>query len=143
MKNLFFIFIVIFSIFSNYGFSDEHTPSNGIEIVQNDLEDDSYKELPNMEYKSSFIRMFFVLFALIALIFLSFYLFKRFVRMKMIGGNSNKNIQILEKRALSPKTLLYLIEVDGKKMVVSESHLDVRKINDLDHSRAEENPHDE
>jgi len=41
-------------------------------------------------------------------------------------------IKILEKRALSPKSMLYLIEVGGKPFVISESQLEVRLVQTLD-----------
>ncbi len=46
--------------------------------------------------------------------------------------NMIKNIKILEKRPLSAKSMLYLIEIDGKKAIISESTLEVRKLVDLD-----------
>jgi hypothetical protein len=36
------------------------------------------------------------------------------------------SLQILEKRLLSPKTTMYLMEIDGKKVVFAESMLDVK-----------------
>jgi hypothetical protein len=35
-------------------------------------------------------------------------------------------IKVLEKRILSPKSILYLVEYEGKKVLVSESHLNMK-----------------
>lgn len=84
------------------------------------------------EYKPAFFKMFFILFALLALVFLTFWIFKNFTRIRLHQANQTKSIKIIEKRAISPKSLLYLIEIEGKKIVVSESSLEVRKLKDME-----------
>ena len=37
-------------------------------------------------------------------------------------------IQVLEKRMLSPKSILYLIEVEGQKVLVAESQHEIRRL---------------
>ena len=46
--------------------------------------------------------------------------------------NNNKSIKILERRTLSPKSALYLIEVNNEKVLISESHVEVRPIQALE-----------
>ena len=43
-------------------------------------------------------------------------------------ANNTKAIKILEKRVLSPKSILYLVKVENKKVLISESHMEVRAI---------------
>lgn len=84
------------------------------------------------EYKPAFLKMFLTLFALLVLVFITFWMFKRLMKVRLHQANLTKSIKILEKRALSPKSILYLIEIEGKKVVISESNLEVRKIKDLE-----------
>ena len=40
-------------------------------------------------------------------------------------------MKVLEKRPLSPKTMLYLIEMNGEEVVIAESQLEVRVLSSL------------
>ncbi len=137
MKKLLFIFSLFSMIFlSNSSLiAKEKTVyvHNETETIsqQNDIEDNSFIDLPEPEYKSTFIKMLFTLIGLIALIIITFWLFKRLIRTKVHQANSNKIIQVLEKRSISPKTMLYLIEVEGERIVIAESQLEVKAIKEL------------
>jgi flagellar biogenesis protein FliO len=54
------------------------------------------------------------------------------------GAASGQGIKIIEKKSLSPKTMLYVIEVDGKQTVIAESQLEVKLIMDLEAPSTEE-----
>lgn len=112
--------------------TDTNISVNDTTPAVTDDDQDSYPSPYQPEYKPAFMRMFLILFALLVLIFLTFWMIKRIMNVKMHQANMTKSIKILEKRALSPKSILYLIEVEGKKIVVSESNLEVRKIKDID-----------
>lgn len=79
-------------------------------------------------YESSIIRIFYSFIGLIALVIISFWLFRRLANPKMKSSGSHKAIAILERKALSPKTMLYLVEVDGEKIFLTESHLEIRML---------------
>jgi len=85
-----------------------------------------------MDYKPAFLKMIFILIALLAMIFLVFWLFRKLSSLRTNQANLTKNIKIIETRVISPKSMLYLIEVNGKKVLISESNLEVRKITDID-----------
>ncbi|NGX35156.1 MAG: hypothetical protein K1060chlam1_01526 [Candidatus Anoxychlamydiales bacterium] len=133
MKKYIFIFFSICFLFcqQNFLYSDDLTQLEQSLKVQNDKED-NYPVFDTPEYKPAFFKMLLILIALIALIFLTFWIFRRLMRMRLSQANLTKNIKILEKRAISPKSLLYIIEIDGKKVLISESNLEVRKIKDLE-----------
>ncbi len=84
--------------------------------------------LPPGEMGLSVVKMFLTLIVLIALLFLSYWLLRRFVQQRLQKGNREAAIQILEKRMLSPKTILYLVEVDQKKILLAESHLEIKRL---------------
>ncbi len=79
-------------------------------------------------YEATFIKMILTLGGLLALVFLTIWVLKKVSNGRFGSMGSQKKINILEKKPLSPKTLLYLIELDGKKILISESQLEVRTI---------------
>ncbi len=79
-------------------------------------------------YESAFIRMIVTLVGLIALVFLTVWLLKRLGSGRLGKFASSRSIKILEKRALSPKSVLYLVEVGDKQVLVSESQFEVRSL---------------
>ena len=79
-------------------------------------------------YEGAFLKMFLTLIALLVAIFFAAWALRKLAHGRLMQFNNSKNIKILEKRALSPKTALYLIEVHGRKTVIAESQLEVKKI---------------
>jgi flagellar biogenesis protein FliO len=88
-------------------------------------------EMPTQRYEASIVKVFMSFLGLIALAALSFWLFRRVNRLRLSGSGA-KSIAILERRALSPKTMLYYLEIEGKKVLVAESHLEVKKLESWD-----------
>ncbi len=84
--------------------------------------------LPTEKYETSIFKVFLSLFGLILLIILSFWLFRRLLQARSSSSGANRSISILEKRVLSPKSMLYLLEVDGKKVLIAESHLEIKRL---------------
>lgn len=82
-------------------------------------------------YHYAFIRMLLSLLGLLVLVIGTFWVLKRISKGKFRFG-SHKAIQILEKRSLSPKTLLYIVEIEGKQILLSESQLEVRSLSTLE-----------
>jgi flagellar biogenesis protein FliO len=51
------------------------------------------------------------------------YLLKRYVPgWRVIGGDKSQRISVIEVKKLSPKTLLFLVEVDGKTLLLAQSN---------------------
>lgn len=78
-------------------------------------------------YQHAFSRMIFSLIALIVLLVGGVWFLKRLSKGKFRFG-MHKQVEILEKRPLSPKTALYVVRIDGKKVLISESQLEVRRL---------------
>ena len=83
-------------------------------------------------YEGAFLKMFLALIALIVAIFFTVWLLKKLTQGKWSQGNSNRAIKIIEKRPLSPKTMLYIIDVDGQQSVIAESQLEVKHLMNLE-----------
>ncbi|MEM8727399.1 MAG: flagellar biosynthetic protein FliO [Chlamydiota bacterium] len=83
-------------------------------------------------YEIAFIKTVVVLIALLVLVILTIWMVRKVSHGRLRGINAQKSVKILEKRPLSPKSILYLIEVGGKQVLIAESQLEVRPIATLD-----------
>jgi len=83
-------------------------------------------------YEGAFIKMLLTLIALIAAIFLTVWALRRLAQGRLKASGAGRAIHVLEKRALSPKTALYLIEVSGKQVVIAESQLEIKRVVSLE-----------
>ncbi|MCH9627984.1 MAG: hypothetical protein S4CHLAM2_16330 [Chlamydiales bacterium] len=72
-------------------------------------------------YWGQFVNMLLTLGFILILIFLSVYLLKRLMRSRIHHLNRSTGIRILERRALNSKASLYIVDVLGKGVVLSES----------------------
>lgn len=86
---------------------------------------------PPGDYGAAFAKMIVTLVALVALLAVTFWFLRRLVQRRLERGVGDRIIQIREKRMISPKTMLYVVEVEGKKVLLAESHLEVKKIADF------------
>jgi len=89
-------------------------------------------------YETAFVKMIATLLGLIILIILSVWMLRRISQGRFSSFNSQKGIKILEKRPLSAKSMLYLVEVRGKKVLISESQFEVRRLADIDEISVDE-----
>ena len=87
-------------------------------------------------YEGAFLKMFLTLVALIVGVFLMVWVLKRLAHGRLSSSNG-KSIHVLEKKPLSPKTMLYLIEVDGKQTVIAESQLEIKKLMTIEEEKGE------
>ena len=82
----------------------------------------------NEKFVTEFFNMLATLGLIIAFIIAIAWIFKRTMNMKLEKVAANSAIKVLERRNISPKTLLYLIEVEDKVILFSESHNGVTKL---------------
>lgn len=78
-------------------------------------------------YEGAFVKMFLTLLVLVVGIIGTVWFLKRLSKGRF-GGSSGTSIVILEKKQLSPKTMLYVVEVEGKQALIAESQLEVKNI---------------
>lgn len=86
-------------------------------------------------YETAFMKTVIVLVGLLVLVILTIWMFRKISHGRFRGMNMLKSIKILEKRPLSPKSMLYLVEVGGKQVLLAESQLEVRSVATLDYLR--------
>ncbi len=82
-------------------------------------------------YEHALGKMILTLLGLILLIILTVWMLRRLGAGKP-RNVSGQSIKVLERRPLSQKSILYLIEVAGKQVLISESQLEVRTITSID-----------
>lgn len=88
-------------------------------------------EVPNMpsgDFGAAFAKMFITLIALVALLVLTYFFLRKIIQRRLQKGVGNHAIQLVEKRMISAKTMLYLVEVEGKKILLAESHLEIKRL---------------
>ena len=90
------------------------------------------EEGPAISYETAFVKMLFTLGGLILVVFLTIWILRRLGQGKFRGFGGGKAIEILEKRPLSAKSMLYVVQVGAKRVLISESQLDVRTIASLE-----------
>lgn len=78
-------------------------------------------EKQNDKFYTEFLNMLATLGLLIGVILIAAWFLKRFLNTRMEQINTVSSIKISERRALSPKTALYLLEVHDKTILIAES----------------------
>lgn len=88
-------------------------------------------QMATTDLGASFVKMFLSLIVLILLMFTTYWFLRRIIQARLQKNQADASIHILEKRPLSPKTMLYLLEVEGKKVLIAESQLEVRRLEEI------------
>lgn len=83
-------------------------------------------------YESTFIRTMVILLCILILVGLAVWMFRRLSHARIRTMNFHKSIKVIEKRPISPKSILYLIEIGGRQILIGESQLELREITTLD-----------
>lgn len=86
--------------------------------------------LPPSDMGMALVKMLLTLIALIGLLLATYWFLKRLIYNRLQKGSGKQSIAILEKRMISTKTMLYLIQVQDRQILFAESHLEVKM---LDH----------
>ncbi len=81
------------------------------------------KELPREDnFMKEFINMLMTLGAIITVLLLASYLLKRMANSRIQQMNESSEIKILERRSITAKTAVYLLDVRGAQYALVESH---------------------
>jgi flagellar protein FliO/FliZ len=80
------------------------------------------------DYGFAILKLFLSLIIVIGLLGLTVWFLRRLIRYRLEKGSGVQAIKILEKKMISPKTMLYFVEVEGEKIILAESQLEVRQL---------------
>lgn len=130
---------IMFSVSSVFLFAQmENAPSQDSNV--SDLPYSISKELMPFPDSASFTRMWITIAAALILLFVTLWLLRRFKtgHFKKIGGSSS-TFTIIERKTLSPKTMLYIVEINNRRLLISESQIEVRTLTSEDLSILEKN----
>ena len=91
-----------------------------------------YIQMPSGDLGAAFTKMFLTLTALVILLFVSYWFLRRLIQRHLQKGVGEARVHVIEKKMLSPKTMLYLVEVDQKRVLIAESHLEIKRLEGFD-----------
>ncbi len=83
-------------------------------------------------YWHEFVNMLITLAVILTLVVISVWFLKRYMRSRMHNLNRGTGIKIYERRALNAKASLYIVDILGKSVVISESAAGIQLITELD-----------
>ena len=89
---------------------------------------ETMQQMPAGDYGTSIAKMFISLIVIVVVLYATLWFLRRLIQNRLEKGSDSSSIQILEKRMLSPKTMLYLVEIDNKRVLLAESQLEIKKI---------------
>ena len=93
-----------------------------------ELDIDPIVTVPPGDLGATFAKMMLTFGLLILLLFGTYWVIKRLIRVRLQSGVGSPSIHIIEKKMISPKTMLYLVEVDNKKILLAESQLEIKRL---------------
>lgn len=84
------------------------------------------------DYRQAIWKSLFFIGVVIFLALITLAILRKLGQARLFSGNSLRHVKILERRAISAKTVLYLLEIGGKQILVAESQLEVRALAQID-----------
>ena len=121
-KLLTFLFFSALPLFGTVVTIDEPEPLvSQQEVIQ---------KLPT-NYQAVFFKTFLMIAGGLALVFLLMILLKRFAMVRYSNMNQNSYIKVIERRPISQKSTLYLVQIGDQKVLMAESQLEIKKITDV------------
>jgi flagellar protein FliO/FliZ len=134
MRNiLLLLFFALSPIFATAASTSPLTEENQEIVTPEQLVDEQTDwKTPTEQYKTSFIRTVLLIFGIIFLVIIVIWVLRRMGGTKPMMSNHYKNIKILERRALSPQTILYQVEIGGRQVIISESKVQVSALTEFD-----------
>lgn len=79
------------------------------------------QDLKEEHFGKNLLQMLITLSIIVSMIFIMTWFLKKILNTRIQQLNTSSNIKILERRSLTPKTTIYLLEIEGKGFIVAES----------------------
>lgn len=89
---------------------------------------ESINQIPTGDLGAAFAKMLLTLVALVILLCVSYWFIRRLIQNRLQKGVGDTAIHIVEKRMISPKTMLYLVQVENKKILLAESQNEIKRL---------------
>ena len=105
------------------------------EATQEEAEYNSpYGSLDPQDFKATFFKTLALIAMSLGVVIGLLWLVKQFSQRRFKSLNQQRYIKVIEKRPISPKTMLYVIEVANEQIVLSESQLETRILTQIKRS---------
>lgn len=88
----------------------------------NSLIQQTAQETGESSFAQEFFNMLVMLGLLIAVLIVGMWLIKKLQMTKILTGNTSNMIKVIEQRALSPKTNIYILHINDQALVIADSH---------------------
>lgn len=126
--------LLLFCLFFSPLAAEEITPPPETESIDDlggyiSQEPQTAKEF---DFKAEMLKMLFTLGALVIVLLALGWSVRRLANNRLNQANATSDIKVLERRAISPKAAVYLMEVRGHTFVVAESPHGVHKVTDIE-----------
>lgn len=100
-------------------------------LADETVNDITAQEGQSYNYLGEFVNMVMTLAFVLVLIFVSVWFLKKIMRSRMQTLNRSNGIKILERRPLNQKASLYLVDILGKGVVISESQAGIHIVTEF------------
>jgi len=117
MKNIFFALLILFAWTSPLPAQSPITEERTQEALQKGYEEPQEDDL----FYSELMNVVFVLALILFIMIVAAYYLRKFMQSRVEQINVTSSIKVLEQRNLSAKSVLYIVEAEGKKVLVGES----------------------
>lgn len=135
MKKIFLLFLLLFAPLSS-AFSDEALPTKQETAMPPNVPPEWIQQAENENslgpFFSQMLHMLLALGGIIALMLIAAWVMKRLLHSRMKQMNISSLIKIVERRALNPKSAVYLLDICGKGVVIAESPMGIKRIAEVD-----------
>lgn len=138
MKKCVLFCLCLFGFFNSMSFAQEpQKPATHKEEMPDTFkmweEDNAGKEASeDTRYSALWNKTLLLLIAMLLVLFIGTWYMKRFGPLKVARSTSSEaRIQLLEKRVISPKAVIYLLSIDGQKIAISETSSGIQVLQEL------------
>jgi len=116
-------YLILFSLLFSPAFSQDPPPLPGAPITTPEFLHELEKKPPEdgSRFYQEFFKMLFVLGLLVAFLLLLTWFMKRMMNTRIMQQNVESDIKIIERRSLTPKTHIYILDIKGQTVVISDS----------------------
>jgi flagellar biogenesis protein FliO len=126
----FLTLLIFFNAFPLLAQSEhEVEPTSATQVEYPGIHPETYEDLTHIQnsaetesFTGKFMNMLFILALLVGFMILASMMLKKMTHSRVTQINEQSLIKVLEARTLSPKSMLYLLKVEGKQLLIAESH---------------------
>jgi len=94
--------------------------------------EDAKKEEPENRFSVIFVKMLLMLAITLIILVVVAWIAKKFLQGRLLDLNKVNRIQILERRALAPKSYLALVKIDESELLIAESPGGIRLLKEIE-----------